>query len=86
MEQVLGYVEETVSEVKKQNLSKYENKEKNNHDSICSCPLCGGDILKYKWGYGGSNYKNGLRKNPSPFIYSRGMPINTGVSRLNGKY
>lgn len=59
MEQVLGYVEETVSEVKKQNLSKYENKEKNNHDSICSCPLCGGDILKYKWGYGGSNYKNG---------------------------
>ncbi len=33
-----------------------------------------------------SNYKNGLRKNPSPFIYSRGMPINTGVSRLNGKY
>lgn len=59
MEQVLGYVEETVSEVEKQNLSKYENKEKNNHDSICSCPLCGGDILKYKWGYGCSNYKNG---------------------------
>ena len=23
---------------------------------------------------------------PSPFIYSRGMPINTGGSRLNVKY
>ena len=33
-----------------------------------------------------SNYKNGLRKNPSPFIYSRGMPINTGVPRLIGLF
>ena len=33
-----------------------------------------------------SIYKNGLRKNPSPFIYSRGMPINTGVPRLIGLF
>ena len=35
--------------------------------------------------YSISIYKNGLRKNPSPFIYSHGMPINTGGLRLKDK-
>lgn len=33
-----------------------------------------------------SNYKNGSRKNPSPFICTREMPINTGVLRLKCKF
>ena len=36
--------------------------------------------------YSISIYKNGLRKNPSPFIYSREMPINTGGLRLKDKF
>ena len=33
-----------------------------------------------------SNYKNGSRKNPSPFICTHEMPINTGVLRLKCKF
>ena len=33
-----------------------------------------------------SNYKNGSRKNPSPFICTREIPINTGGLRLKCKF
>ncbi len=68
----------------------FEKKDENNDDGfvgdfVCKCPLCKGDVIRTKFGYGCTGYKDGCNLTISNVILGRTIPKNAVIKLISGE-
>ena len=54
-------------------------------DFVCKCPLCQGDVVRTKFGYGCTGYKDGCNLTISNVILGRTIPKNAVAKLISGE-